>query len=100
MPEANAAGPALFTHDPYSIHRRGASVVRRQHLETRDNDSILAELEAEDALTEEISLASCSNECGVIKIHGVKSEKEALCSDEGLHATSEILLPETPRMPR
>lgn len=54
-----------------------------------EDDGILAELEMEDDLTGEVSLASCSTECGVIKIDGVKSEREALCSGPGLEATSE-----------
>lgn len=90
VPEANAAGTLLFTHDPYSIHRRSnPPTFSKRSLQTRDDEdeSMLADLEAEADLTEEISLASCSTECGVIKISGVKSEKEALCSDEGLHAT-------------
>lgn len=77
------AGPALFSHDPYAIHRRSFSPISK-----RDDDDLTAELEAVDDLTEEVSLASCSTECGVIKIQGVKSEKEALCSDAGLEATS------------
>lgn len=88
--QANAAGPALFTHDPYSIHRRSSPPsMKKRSLSKREDDSTLAELEAEDDLTEELEMASCSSECGVIKIEGVKSEKEALCSDQGLRATSE-----------
>lgn len=64
----------------------------KRNLDIRGDDaSILAELESEDNLEAEVSLASCSTECGVIKIEGVKSEKEALCSDPGLEATSKFL---------
>lgn len=76
------AGPALFSHDPYSIHRRSSPPLSK-----RGDEDLTAELEAEDDLTEEMNLASCSTECGVIKIQGVKSEKEALCSEPGLEAT-------------
>lgn len=91
-----SAGPALFSHDPYSIHRRSfaSSSLTKRNLAIREDDaSILSELEAEDNLEAEVSLASCSTECGVIKIEGVKNEKEALCSGPGLEATSECLNP-------
>lgn len=30
---------------------------------------------------------TCSTECGLIKVKGVKNEREALCSEVGLEAT-------------
>ena len=87
-PEPSHASPALFSHDPYSIHRRSLPLVQRGEEESSSE----AGAETQVDLTEE---GSCSTECGVRTVSGVKNEREALCSPIGLEATrtSSVHLP-------
>jgi hypothetical protein len=77
-PEPSHASPALFSHDPYSIHRRSLPALKRDEPEPEP------ESESQVDLTEE---GTCSSECGVRQVSGVKNEREALCSQVGLEAT-------------
>lgn len=83
QPEANVA-PALFAKDPLSIHRRSNIPVP----EIAEEENVAeSNVSTTTDVVEEPSEDSCVAICGIQKIDGAKSEREALCSTDGLKAT-------------
>ncbi|WWC57975.1 uncharacterized protein I303_100510 [Kwoniella dejecticola CBS 10117] len=83
--------PILFTKDPLAIHKRSEVDI---DIPEKVEDIIMtpafqAEVEASSstASSQTPSDDSCSAICGVQRVEGAKSEREALCSSEGLLAT-------------
>jgi hypothetical protein len=83
------AGPSLYSHDPYSIHRRSIPHLLAKRATGPDEDALIevAEDDMAGERTRQASSESCSKECGLIKIPGVRNEREALCSEIGLEST-------------
>ncbi|WWD22240.1 hypothetical protein CI109_106731 [Kwoniella shandongensis] len=98
--------PSLFTKDPLSIHRRSVippPPATEEQLEAESEaETTSVEVQSTTAATaatttpeiavedeEDLPPAedSCATVCGVQRVEGAKSEREALCSVDGLHAT-------------
>ncbi|KAK8845298.1 hypothetical protein IAR55_006011 [Kwoniella newhampshirensis] len=94
--------PALFAKDPLSIHRRSVipppAAIDDEVVEDQERiegaslggSQVQVDLDAETetlAEAEQPSEDSCAAVCGVQRVEGAKSEREALCSADGLHAT-------------
>ncbi|WVQ76467.1 hypothetical protein IAR50_006135 [Cryptococcus sp. DSM 104548] len=96
----------LFSKDPLSLHRRSvapdtdadAAVLAYDPDAASSDDTLsppssgsdvpIVETEPEIYEVEEVPAEdACADVCGVTRVEGAKSEKEALCSGEGLKAT-------------
>ncbi|WWC85642.1 uncharacterized protein L201_000508 [Kwoniella dendrophila CBS 6074] len=97
-PVAQPNSPVLYTKDPLSIHRR--SEIPSENFENTDLtpefqaeiDSSSSSLSSSSAITATTAATepaedACNEVCGVKRVEGAKSEREALCSSEGLLAT-------------
>nr|XP_019048549.1 hypothetical protein I302_02321 [Kwoniella bestiolae CBS 10118]OCF27479.1 hypothetical protein I302_02321 [Kwoniella bestiolae CBS 10118] len=84
--------PVLFAKDPLAIHKR-SEVVPENVEDIIMTPEFQAEVESATVRVE-IPMSesapsddSCTEICGVQRVEGAKSEREALCSSEGLLAT-------------
>jgi hypothetical protein len=80
--------PVLFAKDPLSIHKRAAN----RNPEPRVAAADVAANPELDEVTEVATQDedSCAEVCGIRKVEGAKTEREALCSIDGLRATREL----------
>ncbi|GFZ43716.1 hypothetical protein JCM24511_01436 [Saitozyma sp. JCM 24511] len=89
-----ANSPILFAKDPLSIHKRSALPEAAPEPIALSESS--SDITARSASSEDSELSdtdqdegSCSDVCGIRKVQGARTEREALCSMEGLRATLE-----------
>nr|XP_019014325.1 uncharacterized protein I206_00407 [Kwoniella pini CBS 10737]OCF53106.1 hypothetical protein I206_00407 [Kwoniella pini CBS 10737] len=81
--------PILFTKDPLAIHKRSEIDIPEKVEDIIMTPAFQAEVEASSstATSQAPTEDSCSEICGIQRVEGAKSEREALCSSEGLLAT-------------
>jgi hypothetical protein len=91
-----ANSPILFAKDPLSIHKRSALPEAAPAPEPIALSEPSSDITARSASSEDSELfdsdedeGTCSDVCGVRKVQGARTEREALCSMEGLRATCE-----------